>query len=186
MTTNRLSQLAVALVSAALAASCGDSVDSNVMIAFAPPAYGPGGNILFTPPDYTGNGGITGDWWQCEDVKCAELDSTGIRFTADGQFVILDSRGDLEPDETYCEDYDEGVGRFEYDDTGALTVTEPNGKVTETRFIINGNIAFLVVESQTVSIPFARIDPIRSTGPCRNEVLNGGDPAPDAPPTRGG
>ncbi|MCC7383823.1 MAG: hypothetical protein IT384_18420 [Deltaproteobacteria bacterium] len=61
-----------------------------------------------------GGSAIEGDWFFCEDTRCAELDDMGLRFGDDGWGYVLDAPGtSLDFGEAY-----EVEDRFAYELSG--------------------------------------------------------------------
>lgn len=165
---NRLAPLAF------LAAAVGCGEGPGHVVTVPPLTYGPASNQLFEPPDTRSGGGIVGDWFQCEDLGCRQLDGDGARFTEDGRVIPLDARGDLDPEESYCDDLSEGIGQYRLEGSTLLLI-DPNGQELVFEVKHAGDRLMLELSGQTVML--LRIDPPRSTGPCRS----GGQPTPDAP-----
>lgn len=181
----------VVLAFAALLGACGDEGGLNG--AGVDLAWGPAGNKNFAPPAQGSGSPMEGDWFTCESVDCSQLDGDGIRFAGNGRLIPLDSRGDLDPGETYCENLNEGVGAWSLEGP-RLIITDPSGRRFAFKVQFSGSSNGRALLSSDAgggqAVLIARIDPPRSTGPCRNVDVPlpgiGGSDDPATQPPRGG
>lgn len=113
---------------------------------------------------------LVGDWFECWDTACKQLDDDGMRFKDDGTFLALDAPGStLDPGEQYCVEDSMGIsGTYTWDGATLVLQTVGSSPALAVGLTVSGDRATYTTQggAKPQSGTLLRIDPPRSSGMC--------------------